>query len=176
MDLFRLVPSLLGTAWVRHIAMGTGSEVSFLLSSTWISLSALMIAAIRSLWDVVALELRVLLGLVTCLGEGGAVAYVRDVVSILSPEVVELMLECRGNSFTSGLGICLGDRSAVATVGIAIRLLSPGDTWVGPLGGDAYGLPLYVADMAWINVKEKCWSLFFASSLKACSSSSFLCL
>ena len=29
MDLLRLVPSLLGMAWVRHMAMGAGSEVSF---------------------------------------------------------------------------------------------------------------------------------------------------
>ena len=97
-------------------------------------------------------------------------------IGILSPEVVELMLEWRGGSSTLGLGICLGDRGAVATEGTANKLLSPGDTWVGPLWGDAYGLPLYMADMAWINVKEKCWSLFFASSLNACSRSSFLCL
>ena len=67
-----------------------------------------------------------------------------------------LMLEWSGGSSTSELGICLGDRSAVATEGIADKLLSPGDTWVGPLGGDACGLPLYMADMAWISVKEKC--------------------
>ena len=75
---------------------------------------------------------------------------------ILSPEVVVLMLEWPGGSSTSELGICLGDRSAVATEGIADKLLSPGDTWVGPLGGDACGLPLYMADMAWISVNEKC--------------------
>ena len=115
-------------------------------------------------------------GLGSCLGENGAVVYVWDVVNLLSPEVDEAILMGSGVESTSELGSCLGDKSAVATVGIAIRLLSPGDTWVGPLGGDAYGLPLYVADMAWINVKEKCWSLFFASSLNACSSSSFLCL
>ena len=97
-------------------------------------------------------------------------------IGILSPEVVELMLEWRGDSSTSGLGICLGDRGAVATVGPAVRLLSPEVAVIGPFGGDAFGLPLYVADIAWISVKEKCCFRFFISSLNAWSSSLFLCL
>ena len=83
--------------------------------------------------------------MVACLGEVGAVADAKDTTGILSPGVVVLMLEWSGGSSTSGLGICLGERCAVVTEGIADRLLSPGDTRIGLLGGDACGLPLYMA-------------------------------
>ena len=56
----------------------------------------------------------------------------------------------------SGLGSCLGENGAVATVGSVDKVLSPETAVgrIGALGGDAFGLPLYVAIMAWVSLKR----------------------